>query len=82
MGNLCDSQPGAPSLFSGATVNGIIFNDSDLDVEYDISSTKSKVINEKVTKNVSGSASVSANIANPTGIGGNVKAAADEHNER
>jgi len=77
MGSICDAQPGTTSLFSGATVNGIIFNDSDLDVEYDISSTKSKVINEKVTKNASGSTSLSVNIANPTGFGGNAKAAAD-----
>ena len=60
MGSICTSQPGVSSLFSGVIVSGIIFNDSDLEVEYDICGTKSKTLSQKVTKDANASVQVSA----------------------
>ena len=59
MGNLCESKPGVSSLFSGPIISGIVFNDSEFEVEYDICGTKSKTLSQKVTKDANASVQVS-----------------------
>jgi hypothetical protein len=51
-------------------VNGIIFNDSEFEVEYDICGTKSKTVKQTVSKDVSAATKVSASAANPVTVGG------------
>lgn len=69
MGNLTTANPNAPSLF-GKKVSGIIFNDSEFEVQYDICGTKSKTVKQTVSKDLSAATKVSANANNPMAIGG------------